>query len=211
MVILAVVICVMWETFNGSVEYILNNIYMTRSLIQRLSAQLKKVIKDDSEYYTCCMNTEDMTIWYVLIQNLPDPYTNGEYIFKLKIPDDFPDNPPSLSALTPNGVMDMGGKICISLGEFHHNDYHRSGASGNYGWIPSLGISGFILQGIINAILSFDTDDRGVRLNNLTWGEKMELSKKSVDYNVKNNKYIMDLFKVHKDNFPNLKIYSQNV
>lgn len=180
---------------------------MTRSLFQRLTAQFKKVIKDNNEYYTCCMDTDDIHIWYVLIKNLPDPYTNGEYIFKLIIPDDFPDNPPSFSTLTPNGAMELGGKICVSVGEFHRNDHHRSGNKGNYGWIPSLGISGFVLQGIVNAMLSFSTKDQGVRLINLNDEQKKELGKASKEYNNKHNKYIVELFSVHKECFPDLKCF----
>lgn len=184
---------------------------MSRSILQRLSAQLRKVIKDNNEYYTCCMDTEDIKIWYVLIKNLPNPYTNGEYLFKLIIPEDFPDNPPSFSALTPNGVMEMGGKICVSIGEFHRNDHNKSGNRGNFGWIPSLGISGFVLQGIINAMLSFDTKDHGVRLNNLTDEQKESLAKKSSSYNSIHHKEIMELFKIHQESFPHLKCFQSSL
>ena len=181
---------------------------MTRSICQRLHAQFKKVIKDNNEYYTCCMDTENIQTWYVLITNLPDPYTDGEYIFKLTIPNEFPDNPPSFSALTPNGVMEMGGKICVSVGEFHRNDHHKSNSKGDYGWIPSLGISGFVLQGIINAMLSFDTKDHGVRLSNMTDEQKRRLGKLSKEYNLEHNKNIMDLFQIHKECFPDLKCFT---
>ena len=59
---------------------------MARSFTKRLDAQFKKVLRDNSQYFTCTIDTEDIKIWYVLIKNLPDPYTDGEYIFQLKIP-----------------------------------------------------------------------------------------------------------------------------
>jgi hypothetical protein len=63
------------------------------------------------------------------------------------------------------------------------------------------------LQGIINAILSFDTKDHGVRLNNLTDEQKESLAKKGSSYNSIHHKEIMELFKIHQESFPHLKCF----
>lgn len=180
---------------------------MSRSITRRLDAQLRKIIKDNNEYYTCWMDTEDVKIWYALIKNLPEPYEKGEFLFKLIIPDDFPDNPPSLIALTPNGLLEMGGKICVSVGEFHSNDHYKTNSRGQYGWIPSLGIGGFILQGVVNALLSFTGSEQGVRLNNQPDYIKKELAKNSKQFNIDNNSYISQLLDIHRECFPTLKIW----
>jgi len=146
--------------------------------------------------------------WYVLVQNLPEPFIDGEFLFLLKIPDDFPEDPPSLIALTPNGVMEIGGRVCVSLGEFHKDQHFKTNTKGHFGWIPSLGISGFVLQGIVNALLNFTEGDRGVRLNNLPPEDKQKLAKESKQYNIEHNSHIKDLFIIHRECFPNLAVFS---
>ena len=181
---------------------------MSRSIAKKLDAQLKKVLRDNNKYYTCCMDTEDIQKWYVLVKNLPEPYEGGEYIFKLSIPEDFPDSPPSLAALTPNGLFELGGKCCVSIGEFHSNDHHKTNKKGDYGWKPSFGISGFVLQGAVNALLSFTDEERGVRLNNQSDEVKKRLASESREYNIDNNKIPMELLQIHQECFPNLEVWS---
>ena len=184
---------------------------MTRSFSKRLDAQFKKVLRDNNQYFTCTMDTEDIKIWYVLVKNLPDPYVDGEYIFRLNIPNNFPDNPPSLMAKTPNGVMEIDGKVCVSVGEFHQNDHYKTNSKdGQYGWVPSLGISGFILQGIVNGMISFTDEDEGIRLKNLPDRDKKKLAQQSKEYNLKHHPQIMELLNIHQECFPDLTIYKQN-
>jgi len=60
------------------------------------------------------------------IRNMAGPnneFNDGEYLFKLIPPSDFPYAPPSLIFLTPNGVYGLKGKICISTGEFHKQNF----------------------------------------------------------------------------------------
>ena len=78
---------------------------MSRTITQRINAQFKKVLKDDSMYYTCCIDIENIKVWYVMIKNLPEPYMGCEFYFKMELPDNFPEEPPTLVALTPNGVI----------------------------------------------------------------------------------------------------------
>ena len=182
---------------------------MSRSITKRLEAQLKKILRDDSEYYTCWMDTEDIKIWYALVKNLPDPYEECEFLFKLIIPDNFPDEPPSLRSMTPNGLYEADGKrVCISIGEFHQSDYSKtSKKEGHYGWVPSLGISGFMAQGVVNGLLFFTDEEEGVRLNNKSDIVKRRLSKESKQFNIDHNSQIIELMHVHKECFPLLKIW----
>uniref|UniRef100_A0A6C0LM82 UBC core domain-containing protein n=1 Tax=viral metagenome TaxID=1070528 RepID=A0A6C0LM82_9ZZZZ len=180
------------------------------SLARRIDGQFKKVLKDNNNYYTCCIDLDNPLVWYVLIKNLPEPYIDGEYYFKLKLPKDFPDNPPEFEALTPNGLISLGGNVCVSIGIYHRNDHSRSSSRGHFGWQPCLGISGFILQGIINALLSFGDSDHGVRLNNMSDVVKKELAKKSKDYNSEKNKEVKDLFRIHREMFSDLNVWKES-
>ena len=117
-----------------------------------LMNQYNKALKANNPNLITYVDENNLTIWYFLIKGLKDtPFEGGEYIFKLKAPDQFPHKPPSFEFCTPNGVYDIGGKICISVGEFHAND--KPGSTGSYGWRPSLGMYGFaneVLNGLIN-------------------------------------------------------------
>ena len=45
---------------------------MSRSISKKImDAQLKKILRDNSEYYTCWIDTEDIKVWYALVRNLP--------------------------------------------------------------------------------------------------------------------------------------------
>lgn len=137
-------------------------------------AHYKKVKKLNNEYFTCIMDETDISIWYILVKGLNYPYKDGEYIFKIIIDDNFPDSPPSLRCLTPNGVFIADGlPICVSIGEFHKNNY-RSG----------LGIYGFILNSVINAMIYAEEGKHGIRYEVEPYAEREMLAKKSVEYNI---------------------------
>ena len=170
---------------------------MPRTLATIVDAQIRKIVKQDEEYYTAVVDPSDVHKVYVLIKNLPDDYKGGEYLFKLVIPDEFPDSPPHLHALTPNGLFQIGGQICVSIGTFHQNDF-KSNKKGTYGWRPAIGLGGFILNGIINAMLHFDDEDSGIRIKLESPEVKKELAQKSAEYNMKHHECICNLFKEFK-------------
>jgi ubiquitin-protein ligase len=135
------------------------------------------------------INEKNIYIWYFLIKGLGDAYEGGKYLFKLTAPKTFPQKPPSFEFLTPNGVFDLGGPICISVGEFHSND-HKKGSSGEYGWRPALGMMGFAIQ-VLNGLITFDENDHGIRIINTTYEQKQDYAKKSIQYNIDKN---MDIY-----------------
>lgn len=171
---------------------------MPRTLATIISAQIKKILKENNTFYTAVVDSDDVHNVYVMVRNLPDDYTNGEYLFRLRIPEEFPDKPPELYALTPNGLFDIGGQICISIGTFHRNDYGKD-KSGGYGWRPAIGLSGFIMNGIINGLLHFDDDDKGIRIKLQPPKVKKQLANESVEYNKKYHINIIKLFNELKD------------
>ena len=180
---------------------------MPRTLAAIIGAQIKKIIKLDEKYYTAIIDPKNIQTVYVLIRNLPDDYKNGEYFYKLHIPEEFPDKAPSFYALTPNGVFELGGQICISIGTFHQTDFVNN-KHGTYGWRPAIGLSGFILNGIVNAMLHFDSSDKGIRINIETSENKQKKAKESIEYNNKHYSYIKNLFDSLKESNSNLKVWN---
>lgn len=98
----------------------------------------------------------DMRVCYVLVCGLGYPYVGAEILLKLTCGPAFPTKPPELRCLTPNGVYEVGGKICISIGEFHAGDrVSKKGAAasaGDWGWRPTMGLLGFAREAL-NGIL----------------------------------------------------------
>tara|TARA_B110000908_G_scaffold53834_1_gene65622 strand:+ start:16626 stop:17183 length:558 start_codon:yes stop_codon:yes gene_type:complete len=180
---------------------------MPRTLASLVAAQLKKIIKADEEYYTAAVDPEDIQTIYVLVGNLPDNYMGGQYLYKLTIPTDFPEKPPHLFALTPNGVFQTGGQICVSIGTFHQSDHKNSNSKGDYGWRPAIGLGGFVLNGVVNAMLHFDSNDHGIRIEIQSPEEKKILANKSTEYNKTKLGHIQKLFDDLKESMPKLKIW----
>ena len=162
-------------------------------LLNQFSIAKKEIEKNGIENVNLIPHIDDKNIyvWYFLIKGLCDAYADGEYIFKLTAPKTFPQKPPSFEFLTPNGVYDLGGPICISVGEFHSNDHNRSTSSGDYGWRPALGMMGFATQ-VLNGLITFDDNDHGIRIINSSYEQKQDYAKKSIEYN---NTHYSEIYK----------------
>lgn len=151
-------------------------------LIRILTSQLKVVNKGFTTYFTAIPDRTDIRIWYVRIAGLDAPYKNGEYLFCLVAPDEFPQKPPSLKFLTDNGLFVPGHKVCISVGEFHTND--KPGKDGAHGWRPSLGMHGFSLE-VVNALICHADLGGGIGIAHKSPAEKQYLASISRKFNEK--------------------------
>lgn len=83
----------------------------------------------------------------------------------------YPYNPPSFSLLTPNGKFSLGGKICVSIGEYHRESYKQD-----------LGIPGFAAF-LIQAFVSPENMGGGVRVIEDSHNKIISHSAKSKEYN----------------------------
>lgn len=148
-----------------------------------LAAQYKNMMENPSPHLLVYLDEADIRIWYFLICGLDKPFQLGEYIFKLTAPDDFPQKPPSCEFYTANGVFEPGGPICISIGEFHADDFHAT-AHGAYGWRASLGMKGFAMQ-VVNGMICNDSLGSGIRIQKTTVLEKTTLALQSRSKNMR--------------------------
>ena len=155
---------------------------MDTKLTKILTNQYKIALKANDPNLIPYMDTNNVKNWYFVIKGLDTPFKDGEYIFKLIATDQFPHNPPKFEFHTPNGVYDLGGPICISVGEFHTND--KPGKDGAHGWRPSLGMYGFARQ-VLNGLICYDGLEHGIRILNTDIKTKEDFAKKSKDYNSK--------------------------
>jgi ubiquitin-conjugating enzyme E2 J2 len=150
------------------------------ALTRILMAQLGRLSASPAPFFIATPNPADMRVVYFLIGGLGDPYAGGEYVFQLIAPDEFPQKPPRLIFLTPNGLFTPGHKVCISVGEFHAND--RPGKDGAHGWRPALGLRGFALE-VVNALICSADLGHGIGIDHQPPKEKRKLARVSRAFN----------------------------
>jgi len=150
-----------------------------------MAGQLRAHIRANDPYCLIMMDEDNINIWYALIAHLDGDWEGGEYMFKLTLPPNFPINPPSLEVLTPNGLYVPGGKICVSIGEFHKQNWRRA-----------LGIHGFVRNGIVNGFICFDVMEKsgGIRLVASSSATKRHHAAESKAFNRKYFKKITEQF-----------------
>jgi len=152
-----------------------------RTAIMR--GQFKSAVKDVNEYLKFYMCEGDMSTWYVLLSGFggdDDEFESGEYLVRVELPSDFPFNPPHFYFMTEQGVYGVGGKICISIGEFHKEDYRAA-----------LGVAGFCQQ-LVSGLVGWRTLGSGINLKKTSLNEKKTYAMMSRDHNYANHSDIMD-------------------
>ena len=93
--------------------------------------------------------SEDVHLnWYCLLHDLSDPFSDGEYIFHIKLSGRYPFEPPDFLFLTPNGRFTLNTKLCFSNSS-HHKET----------WSPI-----WTMRTILLGFLSFflDNDSNGI-------------------------------------------------
>ena len=153
-----------------------------------MSCQYTAAVKSDEPHLIPIMS-DDLKVWHFLVCNLGDPHYGGEYLLRLDAPDEFPRKPPSFSCLTPNGTYGLGGRICISIGEFHAND--TAGATGAYGWRPALGMIGFAREAV-NGLTAIGGLGSGIRLLDEPPDAKRAHAAKSAEWNRSHHPKLME-------------------
>ncbi|XP_065656725.1 ubiquitin-conjugating enzyme E2 J2-like [Hydra vulgaris] len=153
--------------------------------------QYQIIINKPFPYLLGIIDEVDSKKWYFMIGGLDTPFRHGEFIFKLLANDDFPHTPPRLEFITPNGVFETTGPICMSVGEFHAKD--KPGKEGSYGWRSTLGMPGFALQ-VVNMMICHDSSINGIGIKIMNNEYKQNAAKSSRDFNQKNFPKIYELF-----------------
>ena len=110
----------------------------------------------------------------LLIFRMIAPYQPGN------IDKSFPYTPPEFYAMTPQGLYDIEQKVCISIGEYHKDQYRAA-----------LGMSGFANQ-LVSGLIGWQTMGSGISIIKTTAQVKGAMAENSVDYNVLKHKEIRD-------------------
>jgi hypothetical protein len=146
---------------------------------QTLINHYKKAIRNPESSVIFTMSSTNPKLWYILIRNIGgfhDEYQNGEFLFSLEATDKFPFSPPRFHALTPNGVYEKDQICCISIGQYHVDQYPSA-----------MGMRGFAIDGLANGLINHKNllESGGINLIRTTESQKKAFAKESRQFNWK--------------------------
>lgn len=119
----------------------------------------------------------DLQTFYSIVRSMEGDYQDGEYIFRIKLPDEYPFKPPVICCETPNGRFLAGQNICLSISHFHSET-----------WSPLI-----TLEKIILSVVSvfYDETISGVGSIRSTPAETREAARRSIDFNKKHFPHVL--------------------
>jgi ubiquitin-conjugating enzyme E2 J2 len=134
-----------------------------------MNAQLKKACKEPNEYIKF-MQSEECHVWYILLSGFAgdhDEFDGGEYLVRMKAPANFPFDPPEFYFMTKNGLYETDTKVCISIGEYHKDQYRAA-----------LGMDGFANQ-LVSGLIGWRSMGGGISITNTDAAAKAKFAKAS--------------------------------
>lgn len=168
-----------------------------------MMAQFKKSTQEPSEYIKYALKSEkEPNVWYILLSGFDGDENEftyettdvngvvtkhyGEYLCRMEAPKNFPFDPPHFYMLTENGLYgqstpDKDVKICISVGEYHKDQYRAA-----------LGMRGFAEQ-LVSGMIGWRDMGSGISILKTSTDQKREFAKRSRDYNMRTYPEIMAL------------------
>jgi len=179
-----------------------------------LLRQYEKARKENSDHILFLPDDSNLRVCHLLVVGLGYPYIGGEFILRLLVEKEFPQNPPEARSFTQNGVYSVGTKICLSIGEFHAADRVKGEAgAGAYGWKPVLGIRGFareLVNGIIvpeelNLQKHPDSGKGGIGIEDASPEDRAAMAHASRAYNITHNAALRKQFLELVEANPELK------
>lgn len=156
---------------------------MQRRQTAILNGQFRSATKQPSEFIKFAMS-DDMSTWYVILSGFTgdkNEYVGGEYVVRIYLPPGFPFKPPHFYFMTPQGLYECEKKVCISIGEFHSDQYRAA-----------LGVAGFCEQ-LVSGLIGWREMGGGISIIQTTENAKKKMAEESAGYNAAHNQYFMDL------------------
>ena len=131
------------------------------------------------------MKSDDAMTWYVLLHNFEGDngeFLHGQYLVRVEAGNEFPYKPPKFYFMTPNGVYDVEKEVCISIGQYHPDQYRAA-----------LGMSGFVKQ-LVSGMIGWQSLGPGISIVTTSAERKRQLAAESAEYNAQfNAKIIADI------------------
>ena len=85
------------------------------------------MIKDPSNDFVANPIKDDMFCWHFTIRGPPDTeFEGGLYHGIIKLPMSYPNRPPNIMFLTPNGRFDINMDVCLSMTKYHKEEWQAA-------------------------------------------------------------------------------------
>ena len=85
------------------------------------------MLKDPSEDFVANPVKDDMFCWHFTIRGPPDTeFEGGLYHGIIKLPMSYPNRPPNIMFLTPNGRFDINMDVCLSMTKYHKEEWQAA-------------------------------------------------------------------------------------
>lgn len=147
------------------------------------AAQYKAATREPHEFLKFYMDEANSATWYISMSNFTgdeDEFAGGEYLVKVELPEKFPHEPPRFYFLTDNGLYKKGDKVCVSIGEYHKDQYRAA-----------LGVTGFC-NTLVSGLIGWREMGNGINIIKTTPAEKRAIAAASHEYNLANNGEILE-------------------
>lgn len=134
----------------------------------------KHTLKQRSEYLKFLINEQKIDEWYVMIEGMlgaNDEFKHGQYLVRIVLPPAFPYKPPQFFFMTPNGVYETEVKVCVSIGEYHSQNYPSAQK-----------VLGFV-SNLVSGIIGWAELGSGINILSTDVPKKRSLAHASAQYN----------------------------
>ena len=85
------------------------------------------MIKDPSDDFVANPIKDDMFCWHFTIRGPPETeFEGGLYHGVIKLPMNYPNKPPNIMFLTPNGRFDINMDVCLSMTQYHKEEWQAA-------------------------------------------------------------------------------------
>lgn len=94
------------------------------SAIKRIKADIRELAQHSSSAYSAAPTEDNMFLWHFTIRGpRGTDFEGGVYHGRISLPPEYPFKPPSIMLLTPNGRFETNTKICLSMTDYHPENW----------------------------------------------------------------------------------------
>ena len=100
---------------------------MSNISLKRIQKEFQSMINEPSDDFYANPIKDDMFCWHFTIRGPPDTeFEGGLYHGIIKLPMSYPNRPPSIMFLTPNGRFDVNMDVCLSMTRYHKEEWQAA-------------------------------------------------------------------------------------
>lgn len=96
------------------------------SAVRRLRKELEAIKKTPNHQVAVQPSSVSLLEWHFVLHSLPEdcPFHGGCYHGRLLFPPEYPYAPPTVAMVTPNGRLETGCRLCLSMTDYHPESWN---------------------------------------------------------------------------------------